>query len=79
MSARTLPPIGLLLAAAVLAIRPAAPARGVAQAAQPHAGSAIFRPLRAEPKEARFLGPSPYGQFYRDHVSSVGLGVGFSL
>jgi hypothetical protein len=26
-----------------------------------------------------YSGPSPYGQFYRDHVSSVGLGVGFTL
>jgi hypothetical protein len=25
-----------------------------------------------------YTGPSPYGQFYRDHVSSVGLGVGFA-
>jgi len=26
-----------------------------------------------------YAGPSPYGQFYRDHVSSIGLGVGFAL
>jgi hypothetical protein len=25
-----------------------------------------------------YTGPSPYGQFYRDHVSSVGVGVGFT-
>ena len=25
-----------------------------------------------------YAGPSPYGQFYRDHVSSVGVGVGFA-
>ena len=24
-----------------------------------------------------YAGPSPYGQFYRDHVSSVGVGIGF--
>ncbi len=26
-----------------------------------------------------YTGPSPYGQFYRDHVSSLGFGVGFAL
>jgi hypothetical protein len=26
-----------------------------------------------------YAGPSPYGQFYRDHVSFIGLGVGFAL
>jgi len=26
-----------------------------------------------------YTGPSPYGEFYRDRVSSVGLGVGFTL
>src|SRR5437870_7366155 len=26
-----------------------------------------------------YSGPAPYGEFYRDHVSSVGLGVGFML
>lgn len=26
-----------------------------------------------------YTGPSPYGQFYRDHVSSLGLGLGFVL
>jgi hypothetical protein len=26
-----------------------------------------------------YTGPSPYGQFYRDHVSSIGLGLGFTL
>jgi hypothetical protein len=26
-----------------------------------------------------YTGPAPYGEFYRDHVSSVGLGVGFTL
>jgi uncharacterized protein DUF1207 len=26
-----------------------------------------------------YTGPAPYGEFYRDHVSSVGMGVGFTL
>src|SRR2546425_44951 len=26
-----------------------------------------------------YTGPAPYGEFYRDHVSSVGVGVGFTL
>jgi hypothetical protein len=26
-----------------------------------------------------YTGPSPYGQFYRDHVSSLGFGLGFAL
>ena len=26
-----------------------------------------------------YAGPSPYGEFYRDRVSSLGLGVGFTL
>jgi hypothetical protein len=26
-----------------------------------------------------YRGPSPYGQFYRDHVSSLGFGLGFAL
>jgi uncharacterized protein DUF1207 len=26
-----------------------------------------------------YTGPAPYGEFYRDHVSSLGLGVGFTL
>jgi len=26
-----------------------------------------------------YTGPSPYGEFYRDQLSSVGLGVGFAL
>jgi Protein of unknown function (DUF1207) len=26
-----------------------------------------------------YTGPAPYGEFYRDHVASVGLGVGFTL
>ena len=26
-----------------------------------------------------YTGPSPYGEFYRDQVSSVGLGIGFAL
>ncbi|PYO97451.1 MAG: hypothetical protein DMD61_12280 [Gemmatimonadetes bacterium] len=26
-----------------------------------------------------YTGPSPYGEFYRDHVSSAGVGVGFTL
>ena len=26
-----------------------------------------------------YTGPSPYGQFYQDHVASVGLGVGLTL
>jgi hypothetical protein len=26
-----------------------------------------------------YNGPAPYGEFYRDGVSSVGLGVGFAL
>src|SRR5256885_752640 len=26
-----------------------------------------------------YTGPAPYGEFYRDHVSSLGVGVGFTL
>lgn len=26
-----------------------------------------------------YTGPAPYGQFYRDDVSSIGLGIGFTL
>ena len=26
-----------------------------------------------------YTGPAPYGEFYRDHVSSVGIGIGFTL
>jgi hypothetical protein len=26
-----------------------------------------------------YTGPAPYGEFYRDHVASVGVGVGFTL
>ena len=26
-----------------------------------------------------YTGPAPYGEFYRDHVSSVGVGIGFTL
>jgi len=26
-----------------------------------------------------YTGPSPYGEFYRDPVSSLGLGIGFAL
>ena len=26
-----------------------------------------------------YTGPAPYGEFYRDRVSSVGLGVAFTL
>jgi hypothetical protein len=26
-----------------------------------------------------YNGPTPYGQFYRENLSSVGLGIGFSL
>jgi hypothetical protein len=26
-----------------------------------------------------YTGPAPYGEFYRDHASSVGVGVGFTL
>lgn len=36
-------------------------------------GGLEFRQARS------YTGPAPYGEFYRDHVSSVGVGVGFTL
>jgi hypothetical protein len=75
MMTRTLPRVGLLLAAAMLAARPASPAQGPAQLVRQDAGSAIFRPLLADPKEPRF-----FAQYLREQsprlASSLGS-VGF--
>jgi hypothetical protein len=75
------PRIGLLLAAAMLAGGPAAPAQGPTQRAQEHAGSALFQPLLADPKEPRF-----FAQYLRlrsprlaSSLGSVGFGQTIGL